>query len=144
MHSAKGAESSLHSNVTRRSDDENSNVASSLLMGSRGFLVIVVSGSSVSIRHVQVAGAASALPAASRARTWKVCVPSASDWELGEVQVENEPASTLHSKVEPGSVEVKVKSASPLLLGSGGPVSILVSGSTVSIVQVCEAGVSSA
>jgi hypothetical protein len=46
--------------------------------GSGGVEVIVVSGAAVWIVHVNDAGVASTLPAASRARTWNVCEPSAS------------------------------------------------------------------
>jgi hypothetical protein len=76
---ANDGESRLHSNVTPASDEVNSNVALTLLVGSPGFAVIVVSGSRVSIRHVRVSGVRSTLPAASRARTWNACVPSASE-----------------------------------------------------------------
>ena len=43
--------------------------------GSLGCAVIVVFGAVVSIVHVNEAGERSVLPAASVARTWKVCEP---------------------------------------------------------------------
>ena len=46
-------------------------------LGLLGCAVIVVSGAEESIDHVKLAGVASVFPAASRARTWKVCEPSA-------------------------------------------------------------------
>ena len=55
----------------------NANVADVLFVGFDGALVIVVLGAVVSTVHVEVAGVASTLPAASEARTEKVCEPSA-------------------------------------------------------------------
>ena len=57
------------------------------------------------------------------------------------------PASSLHSKLEPASVEAKPKLAEVLVVEAGGPLPIEVSGGVVSgggvIVQIWEAGVGS-
>ena len=45
------------------------------MLGSLGCAVIVVFGAVVSIVQVKLAGVGSVLPAASVARTWKVCEP---------------------------------------------------------------------
>ena len=55
------------------------------------------------------------------ARTWKVWVPSVRVAVVkGEVQAAKAAASTRHSKVEPASVEVKVKSGVASLVGAVG------------------------
>ena len=48
-----------------------------VLIAPVGPVLIVVSGAAVSTVNVRVAGVASTLPAASRARTSNVCAPSA-------------------------------------------------------------------
>ena len=53
-------------------------LAVALPAGLAGLAVMVVSGAAVSITQVKLAGVPSALPAASTARTWKVCEPSLS------------------------------------------------------------------
>ena len=58
---------------TPASVEPNVNVALVLLTEPVGPAVIVVSGATVSTVHVREAGEASVLPAASVARTWKVC-----------------------------------------------------------------------
>jgi hypothetical protein len=45
-------------------------------LGLGGLAVIVVSGPVASTTQVKLAGVGSTLPAASIARTWKVCAPS--------------------------------------------------------------------
>ena len=55
--------------------EENVNVAEVLATVPDGPAVIVVSGATVSTVHVRVAGVASVFPAASVARTRKVCEP---------------------------------------------------------------------
>ena len=60
------------------------------------------------------------------------------------MQEANEPPSSRHSKDEPTSVEVKLKSALEALLGSAGPAVIDVSGAVVSTVQVYVCGAASA
>ena len=65
---------------------------------------MVVSGAVASTVNVRVDGVASTLPAASSARTSKVCSPSASTAAvLGESQGAKLAPSTRHSKLEPGS-----------------------------------------
>ena len=56
---------------------EKSKLAPWLFVGLVGALSICVSGATVSTVQVKLAGEASVLPAASVARTWKVCEPSA-------------------------------------------------------------------
>ena len=76
MQDSKLPASSLHSNVALGSSEENSNVASVWLVVPDGPESIVVSGAVVSIVQVWLAGLWSVLPAASVARTEKVCSPS--------------------------------------------------------------------
>src|SRR5207302_1357798 len=81
----------------------------------------------------------------SVARTSKVWLPSLSAGESvsGLVQAVQEPASILHSKLEPVSLELKEKLGVVLLEGSLGCAVIEVLGAAVSIVQVWLAGVAS-
>ena len=73
--------------------------------------VIVVSGAAVSTVKLREAGVGSTLPAASVARTSKVCDPCVRVALVkGEVQEAKAAASTRHWNVEPVSVEVNVKS----------------------------------
>ncbi len=73
---SKAPPSSEHSKVTPASSAENSNVARSSLVGLSGPASIDVSGAIVSITvQARVAGEASALPAASTARTASVWSP---------------------------------------------------------------------
>jgi hypothetical protein len=98
-----------------------------------------VFGGVVSAVHVRVAGEASTLPAASRARTRKVWEPADSPVTLrGEVQAAQAPLSIWHSNVAPASLEVKVN--------GGPPEPSVVFGATLSagwIVHSCSAGVGS-
>ena len=88
----------------------------------------VAVGAFVSRCHVQLSGVASVLPAASVARTWKVCELSVRPGTVcGLVHGANPPPSMLHSNVEPGSVEVNVNDGVPLD-GSAGFVTMLVFG----------------
>src|SRR4249919_4196591 len=106
--------------------------------------VTTEAGAVVSIVQVKLAGDASVLPAASVARTWKVCEPWLSPvWLLGELQADQPPPSSWHSKVEPPSEELKEKSGAAELLGSLGCAVIVVFGAAVSIVHVYVAGVGS-
>ena len=71
------------------------------------------------------------LPAASLARTSNVCAPSLSVAVVnGVLQDANAPASTLHSNVEPASVELKpnVGVLSLVVEPFAGPLVIEVSG----------------
>src|SRR5205085_1302177 len=105
---------------------------------------MAIVGRVVSTVHVYEAGVGSVLLEASVARTWNVCEPSARLVRcLGDEQLAKEPASSLHSKVLPPSVELKLKSAVEVLLFAGGLELIVVSGATVSTVHVYEAGVAS-
>ena len=85
------------------------------------------------------------MPAGSVARTSKVWVPSASAGETvcGLEQLDQEPASTRHSNVEPASVELKEKLGDVLFDGSLGCAVIDVLGAVVSTVQVKLAGLES-
>ncbi len=77
VQAAKAPASSLHSKVEPPSLEAKEKSAFAELLGSLGCAVIVVFGAAVSIVQVKLAGVASVLPAASVARTWKVCEPSA-------------------------------------------------------------------
>ena len=141
--------SSLHSNVEPAFVDVNANDGDALLVAPVGPRVIVVSGAAVSTVNVRVAGVASTLPAASVARTENVYVPSASGPSVrGEVQLAYVPVaapgpSSLHSNVEPASVEVNVNDGDAPLVVPVGPPVIVVSGAAVSTVNVRVAGVAS-
>ena len=71
--SPNAAPSSAHWNVEPASVAVKVKVALVLLTEPVGPAVMVVSGATVSTVHVREAGEASVLPAASVARTWKVC-----------------------------------------------------------------------
>src|SRR5438128_10472786 len=91
--------------------------------------------------HVKLAGVASTLPAGSVARTWKVWRPSASALLLcGLVQAAKAAPSSLHSKVLPALVAVKLKLALVLFVTRRSSDLIVVSGAVVSMVQVKLAG----
>ena len=77
MHDAKAAPSSEQVNVAPASDVKLKE-ALPLFDVVAGDAVIDALGAAVSIVHVKLAGVESVFPAASLARTWKVCVPSAS------------------------------------------------------------------
>ena len=105
---------------------------------------IVVSGATVSTVQVRVASLASALPAASRARTRKVWLPSPSPVSVrGELQASQAPASSLHSKVAPPSLDENVKAAVVAETEPVGPPLSVVSGAFVSTVQVRVAALAS-
>ena len=67
--------SSWHSKVEPPSEELKEKLGAVTFDGSLGWAVIVVFGAAVSIVQVKLAGDASVLPAASVARTWKVCEP---------------------------------------------------------------------
>src|SRR5206468_4035679 len=97
--------SSLHSKVAPASL-ENEKLGFTSLDGSEGFAVSVTVGAVVSIVHVY-AVEAPVLPAASVPRTENVWLPAArAVYAFGEVQLANEPASSLHSNVEGVSDDV--------------------------------------
>ncbi len=73
------------------------------------------------------------LPAASVARTLKLCEPSPrAAVVLGLVQAPKAAESSLHSKVEPGSVELNANDALVAVVVPVGPEVIVVSGAVVS------------
>ncbi len=98
----------------------------------------VVSGATVSTVNVRVAGVGSTLPSRSIARTANVCGPSGScpAERSGDVHGANAPASSLHSNVEPGFVELNVNIGVVSFVGPSGPCASVVSGASVSIVNV--------
>ncbi len=114
--------------------EENVNVGAATLVAPLGPLSITVSGAAVSTVKVRVAGVGSMLPAASIARTENVCSPSGSvPSACGDVHGANAAPSSLHSKVEFGSLEENVY---------GLDVDVIdVSGAVVSTVKVRVAGV---
>jgi hypothetical protein len=94
--------------------------------------------------NVRSAGVGSTLPARSIARTRKMWEPSESAGDvLGELQKEKAAESKRHWKLEPGSLEAKVKVGVRSLVGPAGPAVIVVSGTAVSTVKEREAGVGS-
>ena len=77
LQGVKPLPSNRHSKVLPTSDELNVKLALVSAVGSVGFVRMKVSGPVVSTTQVKLAGVASILPAASIARTWKVCEPSA-------------------------------------------------------------------
>src|SRR5688572_4670091 len=122
--------SRLHRNVTPVWSDENSNVA--LALAPVGTRSKNVSGGATTV-HSERAGVSSTLSARSVARTRKTCVPGASPlYWAGESHEPHGSSSRAHSKVEPGSEDVKAKEARSLEVTAGGPSRIVVSGGPVS------------
>ena len=78
------------------------------------------------------------LPAVSVARTWKVWLPPVSAGEIvsGLVQLLQLPPSMRHSKLEPLSLELKLKLGVVFPEGLEGLESMVVFGAVRSIVQV--------
>jgi hypothetical protein len=143
---AKSAPSSAHANVELLSLEMNANVAVVSLVAPLGPDVIVVSGavvSSGSTVHVCAAGVPSVFPAASVARTRRVCVPSPTVSAKGAEQGSKPVASSAHSNPDAVSLELKVKVALVLIVPAGGAVVIVVSGAVRSIVKVMLAGAAS-
>ena len=82
---------------------------------------------------VRLSGVGSVFPATSIARTSKVWEPSASEAVVfGEVHDDQTPPSTRHSKVEPASLEENAYVGVESLVKPDGPLSIVVTGGTVS------------
>jgi hypothetical protein len=134
----KAAPSSAHWKLEPVSVEVKLKLALVLVLGFAGEALIDVSGAVVSTLtvHECEAGVASTLPAASRARTWNVCGPFARPlYVCGLVHAVNAAPSSEHSNVAPASL-VKVKLAELEVLVAPGPVPIVVSGATVSTVQV--------
>lgn len=122
----------------------NANEASLLVTVPRGPLVMDVVGGVVSTVKLELAGVASQFPAASHARTWKVCAPSARDEiAAGEEHGAYAPLSIAHWNTAPVSLALNVKVAALVAISDGGPLSIVVSGATVSIANGQLAGVGS-
>src|ERR671936_3207851 len=91
-----------------------------------------------------VAGVASAFPAASTARTANVCGPSETPVSsAGVTQDANAAPSSLHSNVAAGSGEDSARIALVEVVVLRGPASTAVSGAAVSTVHACAAGVGS-
>jgi hypothetical protein len=129
--------STRHSNVDPGSLALNANVGVVSLVGFVGPLSIVVFGAVRSIVQVKLAGDASVLPETSVARTSKVCVPSPSTAVVcGVVQLFQVPESMRHSKLEPGSEELKSNVGVVSFDGLEGVESIDVFGAVRSTVQV--------
>ena len=138
-----------HSNVEPASELVNVNVAVLTLIGPVGPPVIVVSGAAVSTVNARVAGVASALPR-RRSRAPRTCRRRrpASRTARGEVQAAYVPVvapgpSSLHSNVEPASVEVNANDGEAPFVAPVGPAVIAVSGADVSTVKARVAGVAS-
>src|SRR6266852_314711 len=131
-----------HSNVDPDSLELNVKVGVVSLEGLPGLESIVVSGGPVSTIQLWLAGEASVLPAWSVARTSKVWLPSPRAGEIvsGDEQPVQLPPSTRHSKVEPLSEELKVKTGVVLPEGLAGLESMVVFGAVRSTVQVWLAG----
>jgi hypothetical protein len=104
---------------------------------SAGPLSIDAVGATESTVHVNDAGVPSVLPAASVALTWKVCEPWARlEYAWGLVQLVKVVVSSAHWKLEPVSLEVKLKLAEVEVLGFAGEELIDVSGGVVSTLTV--------
>ena len=135
-------ESSLHSNKPD-SVPENPNDAAAVATVPFGPLEIEVSGATVSTDQLRVAGVASTFPTASVARAESECPPSPSaEYDFGEAQASQSPASSLHSN-EPDSVAESPNDAAAVATVPLGPLVIDVSGATVSTAHVRDAGVAS-
>ena len=98
--------------------------------------------------HVCVAGLASALPAASVARTLNVCDPTLRPlYSFGLVHEAHEAESNWQANVDPDSLELNANDALVEVVDAFGPEPIVVVGGVVSdgavIVHVCVAGLAS-
>ncbi len=82
--------------------------------------------------QLSLAGVGSTFPATSLARTSKLCLPFFTFSVSGEVHAWKGPSSSLHSNVEPASVEVNSKVAVFFFVLSLGCFVIWVSGGVVS------------
>ena len=144
VQAANADPSSEHSKAEPDSLEEKENDALVEVVVAGGAASMVVSGATVSIVHPYCAGVASAFPTPSVARTRNWWVPLARPvyWR-GDKHVTNGAPSSEHSNVEPDSLAEKLKLALVLAVAAGGPAEIVVSGATVSIVQLAVAGVAS-
>src|SRR5262249_25472540 len=140
VHAAKAPPSRRHWNEPA-SVALNAKVALDELVAPAGPDVIVVSGATVSTLQVRDAGVESMLPAASIARTSKVCVPCAKpDRFAGLVHAAKAAPSSRHSKV-PDSVDENQIVAVVDATVPVGPAVIVVSGATLSRVKTRCVGV---
>jgi hypothetical protein len=146
VQAVKVAPSSEHWKLEPASVEVNEKLALVDVVGFVGFAVIVVSGGVVSVAlivQLELAGDGSGLPAASVARTWNVCPPTARPlYCCGLEQAVNGALSSEHVKLAPAS-ELKVNDAVVAVVGFDGPEAIVVSGAPVSTVHVWIAGVAS-
>src|SRR5918992_1266514 len=124
--------SSEHSNLTSGMFAPKTNVAVVSSVTSCGPESMNVSGSRSTV-HPWTAGDWSGMPTGWTARTANVCSPSATLLSVvGDSQASNGAESSEHSKVALNWSAEKVKSAVASVVGSSGPESIVVSGSSVS------------
>jgi hypothetical protein len=108
-----------------------------------GPLSMVVSGGEMSTLHAALAGVASTLPAASTARTLNTCGPCVfTKNETGLVHAAQSALSSVHWKTAPASDVNEMVALVVATVPLGAEV-MVVSGATVSTVQVREAGVGS-
>src|SRR5689334_19245854 len=99
-----------------------------MFVGPVGPPVTLTLGAIVSTVNERVAGEGSVFPAPSVATTVKVCAPSARpEYAFGDVHDAKPPASSLHWKVEPASVELKANDGEALFVSPAGPDVIVVS-----------------
>ena len=132
------APSSEHARLEPSSLKASSKLALASFVRVGGPAVIDVSGAVVSILQERLAALSSLLPAASVARTEKVCVPSVSaSSRTGDVQPANGASSSEHSNSSasagPLSAAPNANVANARLVSVGGPESIAVSGGTATV-----------
>jgi hypothetical protein len=135
--SPQGRESSEHSKLELASLEEKLKLALVEVVVAGGPESIEVLGGVVSpdncTVHPRVAGVGSALPAVSTARTETVWLPSAKEEKDSDsAHAFQEAESSLHSKLEPFSVEEKSKFAVVAMVVPDGPETIDVLGGVVS------------
>ena len=145
MQVAKAAPSSEHSKVAGVSFAENAKLAEALAERAGGAESIVVSGAVVSggatIVQSRCAGVASTFPAASMACTRKLCGPMASPVYVdGDEHAAKAAPSSEHWNVAGLSSAENPKVAAVASVVAPGPVSMVVSGTSVSTVQLHVAG----
>ncbi len=114
-------------------------------VGPEGPVLIVVSGATVSTVNVRVAGVASTLPAVSVARTENVYEPFGRRRvrlrrRARGVRARRRPACPACTRTSPASVDVNVNDGAVAFVVPVGPPVIVVSGATVSTVNVRVAG----
>src|SRR5947208_894681 len=130
-----------HSKVEPPSLELKVNVGVASLSSAGGAESIVVFGAVRSTVQVWLECVASVLPAGSVARTSKVWLPAPSaEVAWGLVQADQLPPSIRHSKVEPGSLELKLKLGVGSFDGLPGPEFSDVVGAVVSTVHAWLAG----